>query len=1323
MGLPGFQPGGMDMMAGRFMQPMGGYPPGMMPHGAQLPTAAAPMRQPMYNMQPGFMPRMPMPMMTRPPIAPPAYSPQMAQNFRARHRTPEEIREQEDQLRKQRQYQEQRMKLQSFGRVGPAGRSEVNADRLIESMFGKAERPKQKPVASSTSNMAVDDDGFGDFMTAQPAAQPTAQKASLPSTAAQPPGVQPSGSHPTQTPHPAATAPQANVPVMEKKEQRPEKDLMSMMMECSDLTAPKQAKHFHQKKAIKSIVPTPHHTTALTHQQSQKSRNWGVPENLGGLFQGQAPPVKAPSGVAPSEQSAAPAETPPQWCHTPDALPPLYRQVEEAVTVDGKISTERLYPILLLSGLSREGLGHIWGLANRSTPGQLQPSELYMVLAMIALAQNNYNIPSLAILAQCPAPPIPYLGPNSQATPTPQQQPVNQQAQAVSQAQTVPVTSGGVKAVPGAGSTGIPTSRSGPAVLPSSTVAPEVEADRADMEFTDFQQGPATPAADDFGDFKAAEQIKDSPVSKPRSAVPSPLRLEDNLSPEEQHSNVTNFFCSDDSSSGQYTTHSVPTLSKKKGPTTPNSLDDYFFDDGKSGGSKISDSSQFSHSDLSEGEDFKNFDMYVEQFADQPSVCNQVTSPRKAKQSQRPNGGLGHVTRSVPPVRLSGGASPWGNASTAPHSAVSVTNLPQVAHCPQPVDDDFADFQEAAPPKSQPSELNLMGDENSEDKYAALRGWSVDEEKPAEPKSLLDTDSSPVIEQIALPGGPVNVTEPQIETDTAEDDWADFKDYSEFATTTPVSFPPSGTVAIETIVQPMKTDDGEPYFPPPMKTAHTNSSFPPMAMTDLPPNAFEQQDFHQKNVFDVGPGNGALPFLDTQTPTAPTKAGKSPSLIKDSPIDKELQAVDFDSSRVPPPMDFQEDAEDEFRDCHFGDTSPTLDPHSPTFETSFNQQHSLKPTTTSTSSSFCPTPKGPSLFSKSAFKQDIQSTVYTSDSDKSDVPGQQKEDSQSVSSLELGYVSQRNIGQRLAEPDSQSVNSGEFGEFESGGGKTNNPESKSVDSFDMQDETLGYGQGHDLKVNPESKSLDSLDLKKVDSREWSPDEGEDANAPQTMPQGEVTQSRQETDLSQLPVSAQTLLQNGTLPALGDRYSGVIQDVQGSDRHVFEWERCLESASHMISNANAVFNSISSSAVCSEIIQCGPGTDYLVGIVEIYRVVCRISLAMKTAGISSDKLTTELKSINLGWTNLTAFIATSPIMPDPSSLDYRIAILKSDDTASQLRACGVCLLNMDSRSKAFNEDKEGSKLTYGGRQYHTTCANFWVNCVSPMLPALRLPDLL
>ena len=77
----------------------------------------------------------------------------------------------------------------------------------------------------------------------------------------------------------------------------------------------------------------------------------------------------------------------------------------------------------------------------------------------------------------------------------------------------------------------------------------------------------------------------------------------------------------------------------------------------------------------------------------------------------------------------------------------------------------------------------------------------------------------------------------------------------------------------------------------------------------------------------------------------------------------------------------------------------------------------------------------------------------------------------------------------------------------------------------------------------------------------------------------------------------------------------------------------------------------------------------------------------------------------------------------SSFNYTSAVLKSDDTASQLKACGVCLLNVDVMDRTSNDNERAAKLTYSGRQYHTTCANFWVNCVDSMLPALKLPQLI
>ena len=54
---------------------------------------------------------------------------------------------------------------------------------------------------------------------------------------------------------------------------------------------------------------------------------------------------------------------------------------------EDKIQTELLYPILLRSGVARETLGQLWGLANQQTPGQLIKEELFALLALVAVVQ------------------------------------------------------------------------------------------------------------------------------------------------------------------------------------------------------------------------------------------------------------------------------------------------------------------------------------------------------------------------------------------------------------------------------------------------------------------------------------------------------------------------------------------------------------------------------------------------------------------------------------------------------------------------------------------------------------------------------------------------------------------------------------------------------------------------------------------------------------------------------------------------------------------------------------------------------------------------
>ena len=79
----------------------------------------------------------------------------------------------------------------------------------------------------------------------------------------------------------------------------------------------------------------------------------------------------------------------PAWLMPSSQLvPEFYRQVWKLVEQDkGLVDTARIFTLLLTSGLPSDMLGFIWGLANHKVAGQLTEEELYIVLALVALAQ------------------------------------------------------------------------------------------------------------------------------------------------------------------------------------------------------------------------------------------------------------------------------------------------------------------------------------------------------------------------------------------------------------------------------------------------------------------------------------------------------------------------------------------------------------------------------------------------------------------------------------------------------------------------------------------------------------------------------------------------------------------------------------------------------------------------------------------------------------------------------------------------------------------------------------------------------------------------
>uniref|UniRef100_UPI00358F9DD2 synergin gamma isoform X3 n=1 Tax=Myxine glutinosa TaxID=7769 RepID=UPI00358F9DD2 len=204
-------------------------------------------------------------------------------------------------------------------------------------------------------------------------------------------------------------------------------------------------------------------------------------------------------------------------------------------------------------------------------------------------------------------------------------------------------------------------------------------------------------------------------------------------------------------------------------------------------------------------------------------------------------------------------------------------------------------------------------------------------------------------------------------------------------------------------------------------------------------------------------------------------------------------------------------------------------------------------------------------------------------------------------------------------------------------------------------------------------------------------------------------------------------EKSSLPVIRDKYKDLTGEVEEYERYAYEWQRCLESIHTVIKKANNIFNGITSSAVCTEVMQSEQGMEYLAGVIEVYRVSRRVEQGIKTAAVGSQVLQQNLRDIDLAWHNLAAFLSLSAgmvsAMLHEKTLDFSTCVLKPGTKATKKLACGVCLLNVEIPEKTDNVEIPSSQLTYGRHNYHASCANFWINCVEPKPPGLKLPELL
>nr|XP_005584005.1 PREDICTED: synergin gamma isoform X14 [Macaca fascicularis] len=1032
-------------------------------------------------------------------------------------------------------------------------------------------------------------------------------------------------------------------------------------------------------------------------------------------------PKKPGVGVFPSQDPAQPRMPP--WIYNESLVPDAYKKILETTVTPTGIDTAKLYPILMSSGLPRETLGQIWALANRTTPGKLTKEELYTVLAMIAVTQRGVPAMSPDALNQFPAAPIPTLSGFSVTLPAPVSQPTVIPS---GPAGSMPLSLGqpvmGINLVGPVGGAAAQASSGFIPTFPANQVVKPEEDDFQDFQdasksgslddsFSDFQELPASskasnsqhgnsapsllmplpgtktlPSMDKYAVFKGIAADKSSentvPPGDPGDKYSAFRELEQTAENKPLGESFAEFRSAgtDDGFTDFKTADSVS-------PLEPPTKDKTFPPSFPSGTTQQKQQTQVKNPlNLADLDMFSSVNCSSEKplsFSAAFSTSKSVSTPQST--------GSAAATTALASTKTSSLADEFGEFNLFGE----YSGLP-----PAGEQDDFADFMAF-------SNSSISSEQKPDDKYDALK-------EEASPVPLTSNMGSTVkggqnltavstkydvFRQLSLEGSGLGVEDLKDNTPSgkSDDDFADFHS-SKFSSINSDKSLGEKAVAFR----------------------HTKEDSASVKSLDLPSiggSSVGKEDsedalsvqFDMK-LADVG---GDLKHVMSDSSLdLPTVSGQHPPAADIEDL-KYAAFGSYSSNFAVSTLTScdwsdRDDATQGRKLSPFvlsaGSGSPSATSILQKKETSFGSSEnitmtSLSKVTTFASEDALPETTFPAFASfKDMIPQTSEQKEYESrdykDFTRQDLPTAER-------SPEATCPSPASSG---ASQETPNECSDDFGEFQS--------EKPKISKFDF------------LVATSQSKMKSSEEMIKSELATFDLSVQGSHKRSLSLGDKEISRSSPSPALEQpFRDRSNTLNEKPALPVIRDKYKDLTGEVEENERYAYEWQRCLGSALNVIKKANDTLNGISSSSVCTEVIQSAQGMEYLLGVVEVYRVTKRVELGIKATAVCSEKLQQLLKDIDKVWNNLIGFMSLATLTPDENSLDFSSCMLRPGIKNAQELACGVCLLNVDSRSRAFNSETDSFKLAYGGHQYHASCANFWINCVEPKPPGLVLPDLL
>ncbi|XP_070986649.1 synergin gamma-like isoform X11 [Oncorhynchus clarkii lewisi] len=1058
---------------------------------------------------------------------------------------------------------------------------------------------------------------------------------------------------------------------------------------------------------------------------------------------------KKPAGVGGYPQQEHIQPMVPGWLYNDSLIPEMFKKVLQFTMTPGGIDTAKLYPILMSSGLPREALGQIWASANRTTPGMLTKEELYTVLALIGVAQSGLPAMNVEILSQFPSPPVPNLPALAMAmAPVIQhqhQQPMMTQPPVpVSMAMPAPTVMG--RAPPAAP---LPSAQPPTNFI---TNFPHVQGKADDDDFQDFQEAPRAGGGDQpFTEFQgeSGETFPTTTSSLHQNSAPAIL---------------TPVSGSSSSSSDKYAVFKQLSVEEPPEPTQPAS--DFDGDkysvfrqleppgDRKPVGEGFAD---FKSVSVDDGfTDFKTADSISPlEPSDQAKMFHPAFPPAFPNSQSLPQ--LQHQLhqQQQPAVSLSQPKNPLNMTDLDLFSSMAPT-------APTPAEIKPSPFPSVPPSLVLPPGRAKPPGGGAEDfgDFSLFGPTSSSEAAPIGPDVGRGVAAS-------------------------HDDFADFMAFGSSGgeakgeglrsgegrargrgeTTTTPQRPQQGSDKYDVFKQ-LSQEGGLAYDDNKHSAGGSFSSLRSEAddFTDFQSSKFctalgasEKSLVDKVAAFKQGGKEDSASVKSLDLPSiGGSSVGKEDSEdalsvqldMKLSDMGGDLKHVMSDSSLDLPGLSAHQPPATEGDDMKFDPFGTSAVSRLASYDWSEREE--------------CLSAQG------QAKKHLVLDGVGVSSSfPSSDVVHRKETPFDSTENIPITHTCQTKIT-TFSTDDSVSTDSkfeafadfgscepvglggdedDDFGDFASTvSEKSDSPAAEpgsevnlneALDEFGtFHGDKAKFGKSDFLKASSQAKVKSSEEMIKSElatfdlsvqgshKRSHSLGEKEIGRSPPSPAPEQPFRDRSSTLSEKKPA----------LPVIRDKYKDLTGEVEESERYAYEWQRCLVSALQVITKANNTLNSISSSTVCTEVIQSAQGMEYLLGVVEVYRVTKRVELGIKATAVCSEKLQQLLKDISRVWNNLMGFMSLANLAPDESSLDFSSCILRHGIKNAKELACGVCLLNVDSRSKAlakdhdkrlraFNSETDNFKLLYGGHQYHASCANFWINCVEPKPPGLILPDLL